>query len=132
MTTPQDARRALIERLRKRVARASSEQDWLRREDIELLLAAIDELSAKLDGIESPEPPQGAAPSGGSVKFTGGVDGRGGRSEVKWLAIRAWLLANPDKRAAIVTREGTFVMTFEPKTVATASQAGPGTPELEK
>ena len=32
-----------------------------------------------------------------------------------WLTTRMWCLANPDKKAAIVTPEGTFTIVFQPK-----------------
>jgi hypothetical protein len=58
-----------------------------------------------------------------------------GKSEMTWAATKAWLLANPDKRAAIATPDGTFIVTLERSEPAAASvplppAASGGTPEF--
>ncbi len=32
------------------------------------------------------------------------------KSEISWMQIKAWLLENPDKTAAIVTRDATYII----------------------
>lgn len=36
------------------------------------------------------------------------------KSWAAWVTTRMWLLAHPDKTAAIVTPEGTYIITFKP------------------
>lgn len=43
------------------------------------------------------------------------------KSFVKWEAVKAWLLANPTKVAAIVTPEGTFVVTLDRRSTVDAT-----------